>query len=121
MTDSMQKLGSDAVKPATDNAMTEVKMVDIWSRMTPEQREVMVIMYATGVAGGQYLESNEADDLNDILKVHHICDYQEWDRMSLPFKFGTKEQPWKLSEVEALAKMPHDEKLAARLDNPLTK
>ncbi|MBL4753617.1 MAG: hypothetical protein JKY52_08515 [Flavobacteriales bacterium] len=121
MTDSIEQLGNDAVKPATGNIMTDVDYIDEWSRMTPRQRKLCQFLFTVGrviTLGG--VTASEA---------HALClscegtgfESDEWDGLNLPFKIGSTEQPWTLLEAEELSKLDHADKLKARLDISLTK
>ena len=87
MTSSIQDLGNDAIKPATDNTMTLVKMVDIWSRMTPEQRDFVMVMHTAGFYVGEGVVEERAA-LAFIIRDWQKMDKELWDNLDLPFKFG---------------------------------
>ena len=87
MSDSMQQLGND-VKAPTNETMTLTRMVDIWSRMTPEQKEFVAILHADGfgVATAVSCGGPSADFYEECYEGY--IDKSLWDKLDLPYKFG---------------------------------
>lgn len=84
MTSTIASMSDDLNK--SDEPMTLADYVDEWSRMTPRQRDFVLVMFATAArTNGVYCSSVLTDYMGEPITPEY---YELWDKMDMPFKFG---------------------------------
>lgn len=71
-----------------DAKPTLIELVDVWSRMGPDQQELCLILYTTGWAEGHF-KMDTPTCLEETIKGYEpFMDKREFDILEIPFKFG---------------------------------